>query len=524
MRVAGFLAAFAVIASWEMHPLPFSLNSGEGSRKYLPATVGGGLAVFDYDGDGLLDVFFANGAELPSGRKTGEPYWNRLLRNKGNLRFEDVSKSAGLTGTGYDFGAVAADYNNDGLVDLLVCGLRGPALYRNNGNGTFSDVTTSAGLDNRQRWSVSAAWFDMENDGDLDLLVVNYVAWDPATERECRVAGKPDFCHPRFYDPVPNALFRNDGDGTFTDISDASGIGKHAGKGMSAATADFDGDGLTDVFVTNDRMFAYLFRNLGSGRFQEVAFDWGVAVPEDGKPVSGMGVDAQDYDNDGRPDLLYTALRDETFPLHRNTGSSFVEVTGSSRLSVLSRTMSGWGVALADLDNDGWKDIAVACSDALSATGGRGSAAMEFPAWFRNTGAGRFEAESGFDQAPKAMYRGLIAADLDNDGCLELIVTALNAEARVIRNRCRSGRNWLKVQAPQFGTRVRVASQWRQATSAAGYASSYVGPLHFGLGSATEAEVEAILPDGRRFRSRVQANRTWIVEESTAPGPRVQRQ
>jgi enediyne biosynthesis protein E4 len=493
-----------------MQRLPFHLETGEQARKPLPATVPGGMAVFDYDGDGLLDIFFANGAELPSGQKTSK-HSDRLLRNKGGMQFEDVTAQAGLTGTQYDFGASAADYDADGHIDLLVSGLRGVTLYRNKGDGSFADVTAATHIDNRGRWSVSSIWFDMDNDSDLDLFVVNYVKWDPATERECLVAGKPDFCHPRFYDAVPNALFRNNGNGTFTDVSEASGIGKHAGKGMSAAAADFDDDGLTDIFVTNDRTFAFQFRNTGSGRFEEVAFDWGVAVPEDGKPVSGMGVDAQDYDNDGRTDLVYTALRDETFPLYRNTGKAFTEMTAASRLSVLSRKMSGWGVAFADLDNDGWKDIAAACSDALSPNGGRGPAAMETPAWFRNTGNGRFEPGSGWNTAPPAMYRGLIAADLDNDGCLDIVLSALNAEAQILRNPCTNGRNWIKVDAPIIGTKVRVGAQWRQVTSSTGYASSYMGPLHFGVDKAEIVEVEAILPGGKRVRTKSPVNRTWIV-------------
>jgi hypothetical protein len=507
--MTSFLAA---IASWGLHKLPFELVTEEHARKQLPATVGGGMAVFDFDGDGRLDIFFANGAELSSGRKMGAQHWNRLLKNEGGMQFSDVTANAGLAGAQYDFGAAAGDYDSDGDIDLLVSGLRGLSLFRNNGDGTFTDATTASRLDIGGRWSVAAAWFDMENDGDLDLFVVNYVRWDPTSERECIVSGKPDFCHPRFYESVPNALFRNNGDGTFTDVSEVSGIAKHAGKGMSAAAADFDGDGFTDLYVTNDRAFAFLFRNHKGVRFEEVAFDWGVAVPEDGKPVSGMGVDAQDYDNDGRPDLVYTALRDETFPLYRNAGGTFTESTASSRLSVLSRNMSGWGVAFADFDNDGWKDIAVACSDALSATGGRGSAVMEPPAWFRNSGDGRFEAGPGWGSAPRALHRGLIAADMDNDGCVDVVLTALNTHARVLRNPCSDGRNWLKVQAPVLGTRVRVGKQWRHATSSVGYASSYVGPLHFGVGAAKSIDVEALLPGGGRVEAKSAVNRTWVVE------------
>jgi hypothetical protein len=468
------LIAFAISTSWTVQRLPFTLVNGESAKKYLPATMPGGIAVFDYDQDGKLDLFFANGGELPSGRKAP----NRLFRNLGNLRFEDVTGRAGVGGRDFDIGAAVGDYDNDGRPDLLVAGLHGITLYRNQGQGSFADVTARSKLDNLGRWSVGAAWFDMDNDGDLDLFVVNYVVWDPAKEHECLVNGKPDFCHPRYYDPQPNALFRNNGDGTFTDVSKESGIGQHKGKGMAAAVADFDGDGLLDIFVTNDRMFAFLFHNDSRGKFKETAFDSGVAVPQDGKPVSGMGVAADDIDNDGKPDLVYTALRDETFPLYRNRGADFQEATAGSRLAVLTRPMSGWGIAMADFDNDGWKDLAVARSDALSNR-------KEPLSWFRNLRNGQFALET-LDTTP-AMYRGLVAADLDDDGCMDIVVTALNSEAKILHNPC-TGKNWLEVAPGR--ERVRAGQQWREPSTAVGYASSYAGPLHFGLGEATSTEVE----------------------------------
>ena len=490
--------AFATAGPWEMWPVPFTLLNGETARKQLPASVPGGFAVFDFDNDGRLDLFFPNGAGSSA-----------LLRNKGKLQFEDVTERAGLLEPEFAFGAAAGDFDGDGFVDLAVSGLRRILLYRNKGDGTFAKVK---GIDNLGRWSVAASWLDIENDGDLDLFVVNYVDWQPDKERECLVNGKPDLCHPRFYAPSPNALFRNNGDGTFTDVSEPSGIAKHRGKGMSAATVDFNGDGLTDIFVTNDRSFAFYFRNLGSGKFEEAAFDAGIAAPEDGKPVSGMGVDAQDFDNDGRPDIVYTALRDETFPLYRNTGKGFAEVTASSKLSVLSRSMSGWGVAFADVDNDGWKDIVSARSDALSATGGRGAAAMEPPSWFRNLGKGGFAAGAGWDALPRAMYRGLVAADLDDDGCVDFVFTALNSAAQILRNPCESSGAWLKVDTRKAGTRVRVGNQWRHVNSSTGYASSYVGPLHFGVGAAQEIEVEAFFPGGAVRKMMTKTNRTIKIE------------
>ncbi len=516
-RLLLFPLAFLVVAAtgiWERIPLPFTLFTGEGPRKYLPATMPGGIAVFDYDGDGRLDLFFPNGAELPSGRKTKPAHSNRLLRNvptttQGKLRFEDRTSETGLAGTGYDTAAAAGDFDGDGRVDLLVCGLRGVTLYRNLPGGTFADVTAKSGIDNHGRWATGAAWLDIDNDGDLDLFIVNYVRWDPASEKECVVAGKPDFCHPRFYDPQPNALFRNNGDGTFTDISESSGIAAHKGKGMAVAVADFDGDGLADIFVTNDRVFNFLFHNLGGGRFSEIALETGVAAPLSGDPPSSMGVSAQDYDNDGKPDLIYTALRDETFPFYRNLGHEFDEVGARTKLDYLTRPMAGWGVTLADLDNDGWKDIAVARSGVLSINGSRGASQPEPVSWLRNEAGLRFSAGSALP-APSAMYRGLVAADFDGDGCLDLVVTALNAPARILRNSCRG--NWLNVNVSSAGARVRAGTQWGHVTSATGYASSCACPLHFGLGSQAQIDVEVIWPGGRRkMLPNLKANQTITV-------------
>jgi hypothetical protein len=476
-KLAAFvlLGAAPAAAPWRSIPLPFTLVNGETARKPLPATMPGGLAVFDYDGDGNLDIFLPNGGQLPSGRKAPD----KLLRNLGGMKFEDVTAKAGLAGKDYSFAAAVGDYDSDGRPDLLVCGLHGVVLYRNRPDGRFEDVTGRAGIDNHGRWTTGAAWFDMDGDGDLDLFIVNYVVWNTATERECIVNGKADFCHPKYYDPLPNALFRNNGDGTFTDVSDASGIAANPGKGMAVSVADFDGDGRPDVFVTNDRIFASMFHNVGGGRFEEVAFDWGVAAPMDGTNPSGMGTDAQDFDNDGRPDLIYAALQDETFPLYRNTGRGFAEVTATSRVSVLSRQMAGWGILFADLDNDGWKDLVVARSGALA---GR----KESVSWFRNLSDGKFAAGGDLDPGPE-MFRGVVAADMDGDGCLDLVVTALNAPARILRNPCRGG-NWLAVDS--HSSRVRVGNQWREPSSATGYGSSYYGPLHFGLGTAQTADVE----------------------------------
>ena len=501
------------LAPWVAQSLPAILFNGETARKPLPATMAGGLAVFDFDGDGKLDLFFTNGGEFPAGRKTGPSMPTGCFATWAGCGSKMSTTRAGVPGSDYSFGASAADYDGDGRVDLLVAGLHGVTLYRNGGDGNFQDTTAQAGLSKTGRWAVAAAWLDKENDGDLDLFIVHYVVWDPATERSCVVDGKADYCHPKYYAPTTNALFENKGDGTFVDVSAEAGLNAHPGKGMSVAVADFNGDGFVDLFVTNDRIFNSLFLNRGGKTFEEAAFEWGVAAPGDGNRPSSMGADAQDYNHDGRPDLIYAALRDETFPTYRNTGASFTDVTAATRMNILTRPMAGWAILFADLDNDGWADILAARSDALSATGPRGDAAKEPPAWFRNLGNGQFGPGTGWEQLPRAMWRGAVAADLDNDGCLDVVLTALQAAPRVVRNPCAGKAHWLEVDVRQPGARVRAGNQWRVVSSAVGYASSYAGPQHFGLGGAASVEVEVIFPGGgRKVMQDVAADRRVRVE------------
>ena len=367
-------AAQAAKAPIHFTPLPiaFSLDSCETPQRHVPETMAGGVAVFDYDNDGNLDIFFANGADISSLKKTSPKYWNRLFRNRGDGTFTDVTEKAGLQGTGFDTGVAIGDYDNDGYEDIFVGGVFRNTLYHNNGDGTFTDVTEKAGLDRLDKeygpmWSVGAAWVDVNNDGLLDLFVVNYLRWDRSDEPVCNVNGKPDYCHPRFFKPLPNQLFLNNGNGTFTDISESSGIRAHPGKGMGVAVADFDGDGLPDIFVTNDKLFNFLFHNKGNNRFEEVAFEAGVALPEHGNLISGMGADARDLNNDGFPDIALVALVNETFPIFQNSGKGeFTEITARSGMTALCSPMSGYSPNIADFDNDGWKDIFVSRGDVQS--------------------------------------------------------------------------------------------------------------------------------------------------------------
>lgn len=480
--------------------LPATLFTGETSAKPLPATMPGGFAIFDYDNDGRLDLFFPNGAPLPAAKKTLLTHSHRLFRNLGGLRFADVTAAAGLAGAGYAFGVTAGDYNSDGCTDLLLNQLHSLVLYRNLCNGSFRDETASAGINNRGRWAVASAWFDFDNDGDLDLFTGNYVTYSASAERPCLVDGQPDFCHPRHYPPTPNAFFRNTGQGRFVDESELVGIEAHPGKAMSLAVADFNNDGFTDVFVTNDRLFNFLFLNQSGKRFEEQAFPWGVAVPADGNPPSAMGADAQDFNHDSLPDLVYTALRDETFPLYRGTGKAFLDFSLPSRLSRITRPMSGWGIQFADLDNDSYPDLIAARSDALSASGPRGAAAKEPPAWFRQQPDGTFALSPAWQQLPPAMYRGILSADLDGDGCLEVVLTALQSAPRILSQPCPAAHHWLAVAVSTPGARIRAGKQWRTVSAATGYASSYSGPQHFGLGTATTVDVEVFYPDGRRLK------------------------
>jgi tetratricopeptide (TPR) repeat protein len=505
--------------------LHFVLENSATPEKRIIETMPGGVAVFDADGDGWTDIFFANGASVPELKKSEPRFHNRLFRNDGDWKFRDITEAAGLSGKGYSMGAAAADYDNDGRVDLFVAGVRQNLLYRNLGGGRFAEVTEEAGIAS-DHWSVAAAWFDYDRDGLLDLFVVNYLDWQPAKEPFCgdQASGFRVYCHPRHYEGTANTLYRNVGDGRFRDVSAQAGIAAHAGKGMSAAVANYNQDGFPDVFVTNDTLPNFLFRNRGDGKFEEAALEAGVAFSDDGKAVSGMGADFQDYDNDGLPDIIMTALTRETFLLFRNQGKGFFrDATAPSGLAVLSAPYSGWGVAFADFNNDGWKDVFSANShvtdniEAFSADRYR-----QVNSVFLNDGSGRFRAslESGLNK--RAAHRGAAFADFDRDGHVDVVVSALDAPAELWRNVSKQLHGWLAVKLEGaasnrdgIGARVRVDGQHRYAGGAVGYASSSRGPLHFGLGARDRAaEVEVLWPGGAvQVLRDVPARQTITVRE-----------
>jgi hypothetical protein len=483
------------------------LHNGATPEKHQIETMPGGIAAFDFDGDGLVDIFVTNGARQPQLDKPDAAWWNRLYRNRGGGRFEDVTEKAGLAGTGFSMGVAAADYDNDGHPDLFVAGVHRNFLYRNRGDGTFEDVTAKAGI-HAEPWSVAAGWFDYDGDGLLDLFVVNYVEWDPATEPICKDSrsGERAHCHPRLYRGLPNTLYHNNGDGTFTDVSAASGIRQYVGKGMGVAFADYDGDGRPDIFVANDSEPNFLFHNEGDGRFTQVGVRAGVAFNDDGRVLSSMGVDFRDVDNDGRPDLFITALVNETYPLYRNLGKGlFADFTYRSRVGAATAKTTGWGAGIYDFNNDGRKDLFCANGDlndnaeALSQTASRQ----------RNLVLVQL-ANGTFDPVPvgpAARYRGAAFADLDNDGRVDIVVSRLGEKPLLLHNVSARDNHWLGLKLigkrsnrDGIGAVVHVKTpageQWNQATTAVGYAGSSDVRVHFGLGAASRAMVEVRWPDG----------------------------
>jgi len=497
--------------------LDFVLRNGASGHKYQVETLPGGLGVIDFDGDGWADLFCANGAELPSLTKSGPAYWNRLYKNNRDGTFSDVTAKAGLQGEGYAMGVAVGDYNNDGHEDLFVAGVHGNKLYRNNGDRTFTDVTTSSGLSGpgslgRPAWSIAACWIDYDNDGRLDLFISNYCDWSPGIDPIC--GGMADqartYCHPDKYHAEPMQLYHNNGDGTFTEITHKQGLPDLLGKGMGVAMADFAGDGRPGIFVANDNARNLLLRNRGKG-FEEVGVEAGVAFNGDGRNISGMGADFGDIDGDGRFDIVMTGLKNETYELFLNQGNGLFD-DGSARTGLLglSRTWSGWGCGLVDLDNDGWLDLFVA-------GGGLDTEDAQPNHVFRNQGqqkrAGHFEdvsSDVGVDFLKPALHRGLVFADFDHDGRLDAAVSVLNGPIELWWNRSpkmNSGSHWLQLRLSggrsnrsAIGAEVRCLSeghmQIRTVTSSVGYASSSDLTLHFGLGEATRAAVEIRWPSG----------------------------
>ena len=527
---------------FELKNLPFRLESNESKARNAPESMAGGVAVFDYNGDGRPDIFFTNGADLATLKKTSPKYSNHLLRNDGNGVFTDVTAQAGLAGTGFDVGVAIGDYDNDGHPDIFVAGVHGNTLYHNNGDGTFTDVTKKAGLDKWNDpeygplWAVAAAWVDVNNDGLLDLFVVNYLQWTYSDIPKCEVENVPEYCHPRYYKGLPDQLFLNNGDGTFKDVSKEWGLRDHIGKGMGVGMADYDLDGKPDLFVTNDSEYNFLFHNLGN-KFEEAAFEANAALPEEGDFISGMGLDFRDFNNDGYPDIAYVALNRQTFPLLQNSKKGdFVEVTASSGMGAQSMGMSGFGPGLYDFDNDGWKDLFVSRGH-VSATHPPGANVRQPNTVFRNLGAsGKWQpltAEAGFVDSTAARHRGCAFGDFKGNGRIDIVVTSMDHDAELWMNRSPNAGHWLNIalqgvksNRDGMGARIKVVTkagtQYNHQTSSVCYASSSLGPVHFGLGTETTATtVEIHWPSGIvQTLQNVAADQTLkVVEPAEPPTP-----
>jgi enediyne biosynthesis protein E4 len=515
----------------------FTIEPSRTDHRHQPETMISGIALLDYNNDGLLDIYLVNGASMPGLKKDDPKYFNRLYKNLGGSRFEDVTESAGVQGCGYTHGAAAGDYDNDGFVDLFVAGLRENILYRNRGDGTFTDVTSEAGLgpgdpEYGTLWSVAAAFVDFDHDGWLDLFVSNYCVWDPKIEPLCGPANSPDYCHPQHYRGLPNSLYRNNRDGTFADVSKQSGIRKHIGKGMGIGPADFDGDGWVDLFVSNDTEPAFLFHNQKDGTFREVAFEAGVAYTYSGTAVSGMGVDVKDIDNDGLPDIFEAALTNETMPLFRNLGGLlFEEITASSGVAAVIRAKTGWSNGIVDFNNDGWKDLFVACGDVMDPRGSFRERVPMSNALFVNLGNGKFADAASLAgrefASRKAVHRGAAFGDLDNDGKIDVVVTSLEGPTEVWRNVSPTPNHWLllrltgsKSNRDGIGAKVKMTTrsgaQFNHVTTSVGYGCSSDPRVHFGLGmDDAAARIEITWPSGHvQVEENVKADQIITITES----------
>jgi hypothetical protein len=515
----------------------FNYLSSHTPKHYLPETMGPGVALFDYDNDGRLDIFLVNGAPLqdptPKGfipQKTGPTYWNRLYHQKHDGTFEDVTQKAGLQGVGYGMGVAVGDYDNDGFEDLYVTAYGGNKLYHNNGDGTFTDVTAKAGVSG-SGWSTSAAWVDLDNDGLLDLVVLRYLQWD-FDDIWCgeHKEGYRAYCHPDLFQPISPLVFHNDGNGHFTEVSKKIGLSK-PGKGLGIALADYDRDGHIDLFIANDSMVEFLYHNKGDGTFEEVGLLSEVAVDGDGRTYAGMGVDFADYNNDGFPDLIITDLANQRYALYLNSrDSTFSYASFISGIARATMTHSGWGVRFLDYDNDGWKDLLIAQGHDLD------TVELSYPnlhyrepmLLLRNTGKEFVDvsAASGAVFSQPWLSRGMAIGDIDNDGRLDAVVTTNDGPVHILHNETPTQNHWLllklighKSNRDAIGAEVEFVTakgpQFATVSTAGSYLSSSDKRVHFGLGSESVAQsIEIRWPSGiTQALKNVHADQILTVDE-----------
>jgi len=506
-------------------------------QRYSIETMTGGVALFDYNNDGLLDIFFTNGAAIPTLDKRDPSYWNRLYRNNGDGTYTDVTAAAGLSGMGYSMGVAAGDYDNDGFVDLYVTGFDKNQLFHNNGDGTFTDVTAKAHVDGvtpgtGKAWSVTAGWIDYNHDGKLDLFVVNYLSYKLKSASLCHVNKLPAYCAPNDFMGTSNILYLNNGDGTFTDVSVPSHIADYVGKGMGVAFADYDGDGFDDIFVSNDTFPNFLLHNNRDGTFTDVGAIAQVAYTDNGRTVAGMGADFRDLNNDGRPDIFHTAMFGDSFPLYTNLGGGqFEDVTTKSGLTNETSRSTGWGTGIYDFDNDGKKDIFTADAAILD-----NAMAVEHRPYampdriLHNLGNLVFEdvsSEAGASFGVAAAHRGAAFGDLNNDGRIDAVVTILNGHPEVMINQTVNKNHWILIKLigvadnrDGLGAKVKVitrsGAQYNEATTAVGYNSSSDKRVHFGLGSDTIIDrLELSWPTGvKQVLTNVKVDQILTVKES----------
>ncbi len=528
--------------------ISFKHFDGSSGRFYIVEHVSAGLALFDYNGDGLIDIYFLNGAPLLGTESDATP-GNALYRNDGNWKFTDVTAEAGVGDTGYGLGVAAADYDNDGDQDLYVNNFGPNVLYRNNGDGTFSDVTAAAGVKNGDRVGAGVCFLDIEKDGDLDLYVSNYIVFSCEEHIPRTILGVHLYPSPRDYQPDPDTLYRNNGDGTFADVSIESGVGAHAGAGMGMVSGDYDGDGDSDIFICNDVQANFFFDNDGSGRFDEIGLTSGLAFDYAGMAQGSMGADCGDYDNDGWLDFFMTNYQDELPVLYRNSGQGYFEdVTLQTDVGLSALQYVTWGTGFVDFENDGDRDIFIACerfsSDARLRTRQEQYAARNI--LLANTGDGKFVDVSrrcGDGLEPSYVSRGTGFDDLDNDGDIDAVILNACDLPTILRNDSNSENHWLQIRLQGtttnrdgVGARVRVVAgdlvQIDEVHSGRGYQSHYGSRLHFGLGPRQRVDRVEVrwIGGGADVFDDVHVDRLVTLREGTGsqvagfstPGGRVQ--
>lgn len=510
-------------------------------EKHLVETMGAGVAVFDANGDGRLDIFFVNGAAIDSPMASEAPvrrearHASRLFVQRADGRFEDQTARAGLAGIGYGMGVATGDYDNDGDTDLYVTAYGGNRLYRNHGDGRFEDVTAAAGV-GADGWSTSAAFVDVDHDGWLDLFVARYLTWSFARNRYC---GEPPpgvraYCHPDQFQGASSRLFRNDGRGAFVDVSATAGIDSPEGKALGVAIADYDRDGRIDIFVANDSVREFLFRNLGGGRFVDAALEAGAALDEDGRAFAGMGVAFDDHDDDGWPDLVVTTLSNQLYASFRNEGGGrFTYNTRRNGLAALTRLYSGWGIAVVDLDNDGRRDLIVAQGHVLD-TIEQTSPHLRYrqPLLLARGGARGFtgaSADAGPIFAAPLSARGLAIGDLDADGRVDVVVTVNDGPARVLLNRSTGTGHWLGLRLvgirsnrDGIGAAIAVDStdgrtRYATVSTSGSYLSASDRTAHIGLGAAQPTRIVIRWPSGvEQVVAAPRADRVLTITEPAA--------